>query len=753
VSFSQPSLGLFSGPKNCTNNFSAEHPLLSVQPLSPQCFRSNKSLPSIQHHQLTMQEPTERYIRSRIANACDGCKSRKVKCDGKLPCSYCARRQKPHDCHYSPQVRRRRANHQGSVSSLRSPPASELDRALSTGRISTGRNSPATTPVNNETTTHAIDAEEETEVPREARLVCDAQGKLIFVGDCAPLSFFQSVRQLVTTRVGQNAFAPQSSRYSVLENATAHQSRRTPGDNRIPTINTDDIPLAVSNYLAIATGLVDLFDHRRLQDDLLFWANMGQKTDDATTIVNLLVLAIGTKIDNEERAQEYFEYAREKAYSNLTGNLSVTTVQMFTLITLYMLCSCQINGAFLFFGTAVRAAYSIGIHRTEVNARFGPDIHRQRDRLWKSLRVVDLFLSSSMGRPPATSDVDCTVPYQSPDENLEEHLDLLNASVQIFLVLEGVVTEIYSRRKISLQLTEGISLQLRDWSSRWLKPLKDIVANPDIQDRAQASGACQILATYYYAVMLVSRPFLMYELCRRLSDGSVASNGRSALTSGKSKLADACIDAASLMVDPILDLIQRGVLVGHVPILVSWLFASSLVLGIGLLGGFGRVLEKYTRMAIHALDHCSNHDTHAGQYSLIAQSLLATSLEHLEKRELAERQRRTENSSQLFGLIPSDATESPSAFRRETSQPGVSPAASRGRESLDRSFLQHNGLQNVASPLFGDLDSAFLGLSESMMQTPDPSYWTMGNEADTGSALNLFALLDGGGGIDLTHHL
>ncbi|GKU07487.1 activator of stress protein 1 [Fusarium langsethiae] len=604
----------------------------------------------------------------------------------------------PHDCHYSPQVRRRRANPQGSVSSLRSPPASELDRALSTGRISTGRNTPATTPVNNETTqSQAIDAEEETEVPREARLVCDAQGKLIFVGDCAPLSFFQSVRQLVTTRVGQNAFAPQSSRYSVLENATAHQSRRTPGDNHIPSVHTDDIPHAVSNYLAIATGLVDLFDHRRLQDDLIFWANMGQKTDDATTIVNLLVLAIGTKIDNEERAQEYFEYAREKAYSNLTGNLSVTTVQMFTLITLYMLCSCQINGAFLFFGTAVRAAYSIGIHRTEVNARFGQDIHRQRDRLWKSLRVVDLFLSTSMGRPPATSDVDCTVPYQSPDENLDESLDLLNASVQIFLVLEGVVTEIYSRRKISLQLTEGISLQLRDWSSRWLKQLKDIVANPDIQDRAQVSGACQILATYYYAVMLVSRPFLMYELCRRLSDGSMASNGRSALTSGKSKLADACIDAASLMVDPILDLIQRGILVGHVPILVSWLFASSLVLGIGLLGGFGRVLEKYTRMAIHALDHCSNHDTHAGQYSLIAQSLLATSLEHLEKRELAERQRRTENSSQLFGLIPSDTTDSPSTFRRETSQPGVSPA-------------------NVASPLFGDLDSAFLGLN------PKPVY-------------------------------
>ncbi|KAF5711411.1 purine utilization transcriptional regulator [Fusarium globosum] len=684
----------------------------------------------------------ERYIRSRIANACDGCKSRKVKCDGKLPCSYCTRRQKPHDCHYSPQ-RRRKAH------SVRSPQTSE--RAQSTRH--TTPSTPAAEPVAQIDRDNGgqIDAEDETEVPREARLVCDAQGKLIFVGDCAPLSFFQSVRQLVTTRVGQNAFAPQSSRYSVLENATAHQSRRIPGDNRTPIVHPEDVPLAVSNYLSIATGLVDLFDNRRLQDDLILWANMDQKQDDATTIVNFLVLAIGMKINDEERSQDYFEYARDKAYSNLTGNLSVSTVQMFTLITLYMLCSCQINGAFLFFGTAVRAGYSIGIHRTEVNARFGPDIHRQRDRLWKSIRVVDLFLSSSMGRPPATSDVDCTVPYQSPDENLEEPVDLLNASVQIFLVLEGVVTEIYSRRKVSLQLTEGISLQLRDWSSRWLKQLKDIVANPEAQDRAQASGACQILATYYYAVMLVSRPFLMYELCRRLSDGSVNSNGRSALTSGKSKLADACIDAASLMVDPILDLIQKGILVGHVPILVSWLFASSLVLGVGLLGGFGRVLEKYTRMAIHALDHCSKHDTHAGQYSLIAQSLLTTALEYLEKRELAERQRRTENSSQLFGLIPSDTMDSSPTFTGQS----ITTPSSRGRESLDRTFLQHNGLQNVGSPLFGDLDSAFLGLSESMMQTPDPSYWggPMGNEADSGSALNLFALLDAGGGIDLTHHL
>lgn len=192
----------------------------------------------------------------------------------------------------------------------------------------------------------------------------------------------------------------------------------------------------------------------------------------------------------------------------------------------------------------------------------------------------------------------------------------------------------------------------------------------------------------------------------------------------------------------------------------SWLFAASLVLGVGLLGNFGRILEKYTRMSITALDHFSKHDTHATQYSLIAQSLLSTGLEYLEKREMQERLRRTESSSQLFGLIPREGPTSatPSSTRdgnTHLSSPGGSNF--RMRESMDRSFLQHNGVQSMGmgSPSrFGDLDSAFFGLNESLLQTPDANYWNgIGTDADSASALNLFALLDASGGIDLAHHL
>lgn len=416
----------------------------------------------------------------------------------------------------------------------------------------------------------ATDDHEEAEVPREARLLCDAQGKLIFIGDCAPLSFFQTVRQLVTSRVDQNAFAPQTSRYSVLENAVTKSSFLS-GASTPPEVKTEDLPSIVSTYFSVTSGMADLFVSKsRLLEDITIWApnnQAGHRIDDVSA-VNYLVIAIGMQQKNEETAQLCFEYARDQALANMNGNLGVDTVQAFVLVTIYMLCACQINGAFLLFGIAVRAAYSIGLHRTEVNSRFGPETHRQRDRLWKSLRIVDLFLSTSMGRPPSTSDVDCTVSYRQVDDDGHEVLDILNASVQIFLILEGLVVEVYSRRKISLQLTEGISRQLRDFSGRWLHQLKSVVSSPGTEDPAEVNGACQVLASYYYAVMLVSRPFLMYELYRRLSPETSTVYGRAGLMSGKSKLADACIDAASLMVDQILDLIEKGFVPGRRPVLV-----------------------------------------------------------------------------------------------------------------------------------------------------------------------------------------
>ncbi|KAI1334650.1 hypothetical protein F5Y15DRAFT_420581 [Xylariaceae sp. FL0016] len=693
--------------------------------------------------QLASEEPS--FVRARVANACDTCKQRKVKCDGKLPCAYCKRRHLAYACHFSPSVSRRAARQ-----SLPSSPASTTTRSAAV----LGASTPAAVHAPNGNVGYAsqdhASEEDEADVPREARLVRDAQGKLIFIGDCAPLSLFQTVRHIVTTRVDPNAFAPQTSHISMLENVTSDQASLV--DGRAPVIDPASIQRLVSVFIAVTSGLLDLFETARLSDQIVAWSSQDDRSD-ALSAVYYLILAVGAQSIDEEAAARYFQYGKGLAMSSLGGNLSIGTAHAFTLMTMHMLRSCQINGAFLFFGIAVRAAYSIGVHRTEVNARFGAEAHAQRDHLWKSLRVLDLFLSISMGRPPATSDADCTVPYHDFEGSGIERVDFINASAQILLIAEGVVLQVYSRRKITLQMTDGISHQLRAWSDTWLSRLQQHVTEPSGSRPADTIGACQILSSYYYTVMLVSRPFLMYELCQRLPEQSANTTNRQPGNGslGRSRLANACIDAACLMIEMALNLVERGMLDRRMPLIASWLFASSLVAGVGLLGGFGRALERYARMSITALDHFAEKDAHATQYSLIAESLLNSGLEYLDRREIEERRQITQNSSQLFGLLPKvNAPQQP-----PPNAAVVNPELNPDQRNNNTAMAADSASQWLAAP-FGDTDPSIFSLSGSIM-SPSSAVPTHPDSHDQSDdifrALNLFPLLDGNGHIDLAHYL
>ncbi|KAI0532472.1 fungal-specific transcription factor domain-containing protein [Xylaria digitata] len=714
-------------------------------------------------------------LRERVAQACDTCKQRKVKCDGQSPCSYCKRRHRAHACHFSPSDRRRRRHSEKPTSNSTSPsvvatpsnrlrPATPIATPAPTSTAPTPSASAPVAHVSPTLTRHSdVSAEEEAEVPRDARLICDAQGRLVFIGDCAPLSLFQTVRQIVTSRVDPHAFSPETSRVSMLENVNS-ESLAPLDPAGEPVIDQPSVQRLVNTFLTVTSGLVDLFDNDTLIPEIQSWATQAPHSADVTSAVHYLVLAIGSQCEDEQIATAYFLRGKHLALSALVGNLSVGTVQSFLLTTIYMLRSCQINAAFLFFGIAARAAYAIGLHRTEINSRFGPEVHIRRDRLWKSIRVLDLYLSISMGRPPAASDADCTVPYHGVCADGGERYDLLNASVQILSLVEGIVQEVYSRRKISLQLTEGISRQLREWSSKWLPAL--LHASSD-KEEPESTGACQVLSSYYYAVMLVSRPFLMYELCRRLPDSAAAHPraGTETSGSGRSKLANACIDAATLMIGVISDFVSRSPADRRMPLLVSWLFASSLVVSVGHLSNFGRALEKPAKASISALEYFATQDAHAQQYARIAQSLQRCAQSHLARQDAEERRRITESSTQLFGLIPKSRAPSDEHIHSHNqthshSHPGTDPGISKTHD-LETRVSEPATLESSpwASELFDDFDPSVFSFGESHAPLTDIRALQGQGDVREGSAdqvfgaMNMFPLLDGNGHIDLAHLL
>lgn len=207
----------------------------------------------------------------------------------------------------------------------------------------------------------------DTAVPLEGRILRDAQGKVIFIGDCAPLSFLQTVRHLIASEVDPDVFPVAVSRDSIIEVARPQTSEQSSAWN----LSSHNVDFLFETYIVATSGLADLFDKDQFKKDLKSWAgNAASPSDDATTAVYHLVAAIGSQETDEQQAEAWFNHARDVLLKNICGNMNVATVQGFSLIAVYMLRAFQPNGAYLYFSLAARTAYAVGLHRTEVSTFF-----------------------------------------------------------------------------------------------------------------------------------------------------------------------------------------------------------------------------------------------------------------------------------------------------------------------------------------------------------------------------------------------
>jgi hypothetical protein len=170
---------------------------------------------------------------------------------------------------------------------------------------------------------------------------------VIFIGDCAPLSFLQTVRHLIASEVDAEGLPVSASRDPIIEIARPESG----GGQESLEVNIQDIESIVYEYLLATAGLVDLFEHAVLLDKMAKWARSLQlQTADTADAVLFLVLAIGAQEHHESKAEAWFTHARDILQRHLCTSMNVSTVQGFTLLTLFMLRASQPNGAYLYFG-------------------------------------------------------------------------------------------------------------------------------------------------------------------------------------------------------------------------------------------------------------------------------------------------------------------------------------------------------------------------------------------------------------------
>ncbi|TGO50573.1 hypothetical protein BOTNAR_0388g00050 [Botryotinia narcissicola] len=294
--------------------------------------------------------------------------------------------------------------------------------------------------------------------PKVFRMLRDSQGRFIYVGESASLSFLQTVRRAVIVAVGPCVFTSDPLRHLMIETT--------------PAIRFDNVHEPLLD-LAEALSLGDQF-FQVLIDKLPTWVEDSSRRKKLESPVIYLALAIGARGRARDESDEIiagrcFGYGRQIATFTLMDDPSLLTVQSFILITYYMLAACRHNGAFVNLVVAVRATYALEIHRHETNVAFVPQEGISRERTWKTLQVCELFLSASMGRPPATSDTDCNIPWTSVDQVASRESQHVPSQVTSVIlrtchVFERILIEVYSRRAVSLDLARSISRQHREWT-------------------------------------------------------------------------------------------------------------------------------------------------------------------------------------------------------------------------------------------------------------------------------------------------
>jgi len=195
----------------------------------------------------------------------------------------------------------------------------------------------------------------------------------------------------------------------------------------------------------------------------------------------------------------------------------ITSIQALLLITVFMLTVAKRNAAWAYFGMAVRSAYALGLHRKETDLGFAPAEQRTRRNIWKSLYVMDCFISAMLGRPNSINTRDAPhSSYASEEDDLEGkegiEADALTASVRASQLIGDVLSYVYAERKISVKLANHLSARFHSWKAS-LPPVLhwQNISLPN-EDPRTTLAQLHVNLSYFHGIILLTRPFLLQKI-------------------------------------------------------------------------------------------------------------------------------------------------------------------------------------------------------------------------------------------------
>jgi hypothetical protein len=150
----------------------------------------------------------------------------------------------------------------------------------------------------------------------------------------------------------------------------------------------------------------------------------------------------------------------------------------------------------------------------------------------------------------------------------------LSATFEACTLIADIMQDLDRRHSMALEDAEHHLQKLQNFSDILSDDIKQFSHTPDKPvttfDQQRVIGNIHVACTYYFAIMLVTRSFLISHLMTKLRDSSVTMFKTSPTNSSPTAIADmaqACTDSAMLMTQTCRKAFRSGLLINGMPLL------------------------------------------------------------------------------------------------------------------------------------------------------------------------------------------
>ncbi|KAI4932615.1 hypothetical protein J4E85_003013 [Alternaria conjuncta] len=425
------------------------------------------------------QQPQKR---RRVTRACDECRRKKIKCDGKQPCTHCtvySYELIPSSTYDQPSNRRRNATPQ-YIEALESQlkrakallhvvlPTVDLndpaiDAHLQNGllpQLPQAAARPPVMPVDPRIAQHQAPAHSEDQpdshleamVKATGQLDLDEEGKWDYQGHSSGLSFMRGLRQFddmfqipsdesPSLRHQSMSYEPPSPSLSIAGSTTAPSNVPLPSQENarilcdsaiiqysamlrvvhLPTFYKQMSRLyevAPENYGSAETSFLPLFY------SVLALGKLYSENDTGVDVASYDILT--------DEGLKYFKASRQLL--DITDCRDLTSLQAIIFMIQFLQSSAKLSTCYAYIGVALRSALRMGLHRS-FNVKFNPIEAETRKRIFWVIRRMDTYVGAMLGLPRFLDDedIDQEWPVEVDDEYITETeiLPMPNGSISV----------------------------------------------------------------------------------------------------------------------------------------------------------------------------------------------------------------------------------------------------------------------------------------------------------------------------------